>query len=152
MARIRHPKDFWAGILFIAMGGAAFILALDYAMGTAGRMGPGYFPRTLGMLLAGLGLLLVVRSFRITGEKIDLPTLKPLIIILISVALFGLTVNDLGLVLSSILVVLVSSTAAHDYRWKESIVAALALAAFCVAAFRYGLGLQLPTWPPMLMG
>ena len=45
MHLIRHPKDFWAGVLFILFGGGACIIALDYAMGTAGRMGPGYFPR-----------------------------------------------------------------------------------------------------------
>jgi hypothetical protein len=53
-------------------------------------------------------------------------------------------------VLSTILLVLIASTASHDYRWKESIIASLALAVFVVIAFRYGLKLQLPTWPPFL--
>ena len=48
MALIRHPKDFWAGVLFIVLGGGACLIALDYTMGSAGRMGPGYFPRSLG--------------------------------------------------------------------------------------------------------
>jgi len=152
MARIRHPKDFWAGVLFIVLGGTAFLIALDYAMGTAGRMGPGYFPRTLGLMLAALGVILVLRSLRTEGEKILFPSMKPLVIILVAVLLFGITVNHLGLVLSTVLVVLVSSTAAHDYRWKESIIASIALAIFCVIAFRYGLALQLPTWPPALVG
>jgi hypothetical protein len=149
MHLIRHPKDFWAGVLYIVLGGAGFLIALDYAMGSAGRMGPGYFPRSLGLILAGVGVLLILRSFRLQGEKISFPTLRPLLIILGSVLLFGLTVNHIGLVLGTILIVLTSSTASHEYRWKESVIAALALAVFVVLAFRYGLNLQLPTWPPV---
>jgi hypothetical protein len=73
-------------------------------------------------------------------------------IVLGSVMLFGLVVNKAGLVIATLLLVLVSSTASHEYRWRESIVAAIALAVFVVVAFRYGLGLQLPTWPPALTG
>jgi len=148
MALIRHPKDFWAGVLYIVLGGAGFLIALDYAMGSAGRMGPGYFPRSLGLILAGIGALLVLRSFRLQGEKIAFPTLKPLFIVLASVLVFGLIVNHVGLVIATIVLVLISSTASHEYRWKESIIASLALAVFVVLAFRYGLSLQLPTWPP----
>jgi len=149
---IRHPKDFWAGVLFIAFGGAACVIALEYAMGTAARMGPGYFPRVLGLLLCALGALLVLRSFKLQGAPLSFPTFKPIAIVLGSVLLFGLVVNKAGLVIATLLLVLVSSTASHEYRWRESIVAAIALAVFVVVAFRYGLGLQLPTWPPALTG
>ena len=150
MALIRHPKDFWAGVLFIVLGGGACLIALDYAMGSAGRMGPGYFPRALGLLLALLGAILVVRSFRLQGEPISFPTFMPLGIVLVSVFIFGVSVNYLGLVGSTILMVLVSSAASHEYRWKESVIASLALAIFVVIAFRYGLKLQLPTWPAFI--
>ena len=152
MTLIRHPKDFWAGVLFIAFGGAACVIALEYAMGTAARMGPGYFPRVLGLLLCALGALLVLRSFKLQGAPLSFPTFKPIAIVLGSVLLFGLVVNKAGLVIATLLLVLVSSTASHEYRWRESIVAAIALAVFVVVAFRYGLGLQLPTWPPALTG
>ena len=150
MALIRHPKDFWAGVLFIVMGGGAFLIALGYAMGSAGRMGPGYFPRALGLILAVLGLILVVRSFRLQGDKVPYPTLMPLVIVLVSVVVFAATVTRLGLVVATVLLVLVASAASHEYRWKESIIAAVVLAVFVVIAFRYGLKLQLPTWPPFL--
>jgi len=150
MALIRHPKDFWAGVLFIVLGGGACLIALDYAMGSAGRMGPGYFPRSLGLLLALLGAVLVIRSFRLQGEPISFPTFMPLGIVLASVFIFGVSVGYLGLVGSTIVMVLVSSTASHEYRWKESVIASLALAIFVVIAFRYGLKLQLPTWPAFI--
>lgn len=152
MALIRHPKDFWAGVLFIAFGGAACVIALNYAMGTTARMGPGYFPRVLGLMLCALGALLVLRSFKLQGVPLSFPTFKPIAIVLASVLLFGFVVNQAGLVIATLLLVLVSSTASHEYRWRESIVAAIALAVFVVVAFRYGLGLQLPTWPPALTG
>lgn len=152
MALIRHPKDFWAGVLFIVLGGTGVLIALGYAMGTAGRMGPGYFPRWLGGILVGLGVLLVLRSLKLKGEKIAFPTFQPVLIVLGSILLFGLTVTRLGLVLSTVLLVLVSSVASHEYRWKESVVAAALLAAFVVAAFKFGLQLQLPVWPVALGG
>jgi len=152
VAAIRHPKDFWAGVLFIAFGGGACFVALDYAMGSAARMGPGYFPRVVGLLLAALGAWLVVRSFRAQGEKIAFPTFKPLVLVLASVLVFGLTLGVAGLAISTILLVLVASMASHEYRRVESVMAAVALAAFVVIAFHYGLDLQLNTLPPALFG
>jgi putative tricarboxylic transport membrane protein len=149
---IRHPKDFWAGVLFIALGGSAFYIALDYTMGTAARMGPGYFPRVVGGMLAVLGASLVLRSFRLQGEKIAFPSFKPVIIILAAVLLFGVTLATAGLVISTILLVLLASVASHEYRRIESVIAAVVLAAFVVGAFHYGLDLQIDILPPTLFG
>ena len=146
---IRNPKEFGSGILFAAFGIAAIGIGAAYPVGTAARMGPGYFPRGLGMILIGLGLILIVRSFRDQGSPIMVKDLRPILIVLGSVVLFGLTVSHIGLVLATILLVLVASTASHEYRWKESVVAAVLLAAFVVAAFGYGLKLQLPILPPV---
>jgi Tripartite tricarboxylate transporter TctB family len=152
MGAIRHPRDFWAGVLFILLGGGACVIALGYSPGSASRMGPGYFPRAIGLMLVTLGAVLILRSFRSRGEPVSLGSFKPLLIVLGSVLLFGLTIMHVGLVAATIMVVLVSSTASFDYRRIESTVAAIALAGFVVVAFRYGLELQLPTWPPSLVG
>ncbi|MHB8493814.1 MAG: tripartite tricarboxylate transporter TctB family protein [Casimicrobiaceae bacterium] len=61
MLRIRHPKDFWSGALFIAVGVGAIVLGSKYTLGSAARMGPGYFPRLLGILLVALGGMLALR-------------------------------------------------------------------------------------------
>ena len=152
MRFILHPKDFWSGVLFIAFGGSACAIALDYAMGTSGRMGPGYFPRALGLLLAGLGVLLVLRSLRTRGDRIAFPSFRPVVVVLVSVLVFGLAVNGAGLVVATLLLVMLSSVASVDYRPRESVVAAVALAVFVVLTFRYGLGIQLPIWPAALGG
>jgi hypothetical protein len=152
MALIRHPKDFWAGVLFIAFGTAAVTLGAGYPLGTAARMGPGYFPRVLGMLLIGMGLILALRALKLTGPPLAMRNLKPLVIVLASVLVFGLTATRLGVVAATMLLILISSTADQEYRWKEALVSSLVLAVLTVAAFIWGLGVQLPVWPPFLTG
>lgn len=147
MTLVRSPKDFWAGVLFIVFGLLAIVIARDYPLGTAARMGPGYFPRGLGILLIALGAILSLRAMRISGAKIYFGSPKPLLIVLGSVILFALTAPKLGLVVATILLILVSSTADKEYRWKESVIASVILAMFTIAAFSWGLKLQLPIWP-----
>ena len=69
MGFIRHPKDFFAGVLFVAVGIAAIVIAANYPLGTAARMGPGYFPRILGILLILLGCALALRALRLQGSR-----------------------------------------------------------------------------------
>jgi uncharacterized membrane protein len=150
MSLIKHQKDFWAGILYITFGVAAIVIALDYPLGTANRMGPGYFPRGLGTLMIVLGAILVLRSFKLKGEPIRFPTFKPLFIVLGSVVVFGLAAPKGGLVVATILLIILSSTASHEFRWKEAMIASVALAIFTILAFSYGLKLQLPVWPAFI--
>ena len=72
--RIKSPKDFWAGLMFIGVGAFFLIWALThYQMGTAVRMGPAYFPAMLGGLLAFLGVLVLLESFVMSGAELTLP-------------------------------------------------------------------------------
>jgi hypothetical protein len=150
MAFIRHPKDFFAGLLFIAFGVAAIVIGNQYALGTAARMGPGYFPRILGILLIALGLALSLRALRLSGPPVPAFKWWPLVIVLGSVALFGMIVNYMGIVVSTIFLIVASSAASHEFRWKEALVAGVALAALAVGVFVIGLKLQLPIWPSFL--
>jgi len=150
VAFIRHPKDFFAGLLFIAFGIAAIVIGSRYALGTAARMGPGYFPRILGMLLIALGLALAVRALRISGSPIPDFKWRPLLIVLGSVVAFGLMVNHAGIVVSTIFLIVAASAASHEFRPRESLIAGAALAALAVGVFVIGLKLQLPIWPPIL--
>jgi hypothetical protein len=152
MTFIRNPKDFWAGLVYVAFGVAAIVIALNYPVGSAGRMGPGYFPRALGILLIVLGAILVLRALRLRGTPMSFPTYKPLLIIIGSVVLFGLVAGPmkLGLVAATIVLILVSSWASDEFWWKEAVISSIILAAFTVAAFAYGLKLQLPVWPTFL--
>src|SRR5882757_1698257 len=144
---IRAPKDFWTGIMFLAFAAVALLAAHGYALGTAGRMGPGYFPMLLGGVLALLGLILVVRSFAIDGEPVTRLHLLPLVVIAIAVCLFGLLIERLGLVVSLVAVTIVSALASRESQPVEYTALALVLAAFSVGVFVYALRLPLPVWP-----
>jgi hypothetical protein len=147
MAFIRHPKDFFAGLLFVAFGSAAVTIGSNYNLGTAARMGPGYFPRILGILLIALGCALVVRALRLNGPALPGWKWRPTVIVLASVAIFGLIVNRAGVALSTILLIVAASAASREFRWREALIAGVVLAALAVGVFVIGLKLQLPIWP-----
>lgn len=152
MPVIRNPKDFYAGMLFMAFGLAALVIARSYPLGTAARMGPGYFPRILGILLLGLGALLSLSGCRSRGEALSGWRWRPLAIVTLSVALFCLTAPWLGLVLASLALVFFSSVADRAFSWKEALLSGAIQAAIAVAVFVYGLGVPFPVWPVFISG
>lgn len=149
-AFIRHPKDFWSGIIFLCIGLAAVFIGRDYPMGTAGRMGPGYFPTILGGLLAVIGVIAIIRSLVRPGEAISRFYLKNTVLILIAVLLFGVLMRDAGLVAAVLAVVLVSAYASPQFTWVPSLLVAIGLAVFSVVVFVKLLGLPMPILGPWL--
>jgi hypothetical protein len=146
MAKINRPKDFYAGLLFVAFGVAAIILGRTYPLGTAARMGPGYFPRLVGMLVV-LGAALSLSALRGHGPPLPGWKWRPVSIVLLSVAAFGLLLTHAGMVLSTIGLIVVASTASREFRFRESLISGALLAALSVGVFVIGLKLQLPIWP-----
>jgi hypothetical protein len=147
MAVVRSPKDFVAGLLFIAAGIAAIAIAANYTLGSAARMGPGYFPRILGILMIVLGAILALRSLRLAGPPLPGWKWRPVLVVLGSVVVFGLIVNYAGLVLSTILLIAMASAASHEFRPKEAVISGILLAALAVGVFVIGLKLQIGIWP-----
>jgi putative tricarboxylic transport membrane protein len=147
--RIRAQKDFWSGVMFLAFAAVAMIAASGYAMGSGGRMGPGYFPLLLGGVLALLGAILVARSLIIDGEHRGRLNLAPLLVIAAGVVLFGLSIERLGLVISLVAATIVSALASRESRPVEVALLAAVLAAFSVSVFVYALRLPLPIWPQL---
>ena len=147
MPRIRNPKDFWAGLLFASVGLAAIVLGSRYNLGTAARMGPGYFPRILGMLLMALGSIIALRALRVDGPAVPPWRWWSTGVVLGSVVLFGLIVNTVGLALSTVILIVLASSASSEFRWKEALISGVFLAALAVGVFIIGLKLQLPIWP-----
>jgi hypothetical protein len=116
-------------------------------MGTAARMGPGYFPTLLGYLLVVLGLTLSLPSLLRDGENIPRMHLRPVVVILLSIVVFGLLLDRFGFALSVFVLVLLGALADPELRLREAAVLALFLAAFSVAVFYSLLGLPLELWP-----
>jgi Tripartite tricarboxylate transporter TctB family len=152
VGRIRDPKDFWSGVLFILVGIAAITLGSRYNLGTAARMGPGYFPRILGLLLILLGAVLALRALRLDGTAVKAFRWRPTLIVLGSVVLFGMIVTKLGMAISVVILIVLSSSASHEFRLKEAVISGLLLAALAVGVFVVGLKLQVPIWPTYFQG
>ncbi len=145
---IRHPKDFWSGVMFMFFGLAAVWIGQEYPMGTAGRMGPAYFPVVLGGLLSLIGAIALVRSFIVRGEPLEKFAVKPLVLIILAVVLFGFLVRGAGMVVAVSVLVLVSACASQRFNLVHSLLLAAGAALFCVAVFVWGLGLPLPVFGP----
>ena len=147
MPSIRSPKDFLAGLIFVAFGAAAIVIGSAYPLGTAARMGPGYFPRILGILLVVLGGALALRALKLKGSPLPGWKWRPVLVVLGSVIVFGLVVTHIGLVLATIGLIVASSAASTEFRWKESLVSGILLAALATGVFVIGLKLVIPIWP-----
>jgi len=143
---IRSSKDFLTGMIYVAIGTGAVMIAIlgDYKIGTALRMGPAYFPLVLSFLLIGIGLISLVRSFVHRGTPIGAYTVKGLLLVVVPTVLFGLMVKGAGLIVALPLLVLVSSYASRQFRWGQALALAAGLTVFCALVFLKGLGVPLP--------
>jgi len=149
--KIKSPKDFWAGLMFIGVGAFFTIWALThYQMGTAVRMGPAYFPVLLGGLLAFLGLLVLIEAFAMEGPKVPRFSFRPLILISVACVIYGYVMKPLGLVLATLLLVFVSALGGHEFKWKEVAILFLVLIVFSILVFVKGLTLPFPVCPAFM--
>lgn len=139
--RIRSAEDFWAGAMFIALGIAAIYFAKDYPMGSTMRMGPGYFPTGLGMLLIAVGSLVSMRSFWMQGEGIGHWAWRPLLVLGGAFAAFGYLIDKAGFVPALLVLIAGSVFAGREFKWAEFVALLAVLIAGAVGLFVYGLGL-----------
>lgn len=121
-------------------------------MGTAAKMGPGYFPFWLGVLMALIGLIILLGSIRkkATEEKMPPWNFKIMLWITGSVCLFGVLLPTMGFVIAILALVFVSATASHEFGWKGTLVNAVVLVVFTYLAFVEGLNLTFPLWPAFM--
>jgi hypothetical protein len=152
--KIVRQKDFAAGLLYMAVGTAFAVASWGYRMGTASRMGPGYFPFWLGILMAVVGALVLFGALRAHAEPetVERWALKPLFVIVASVVVFGLLLTTAGLVVSVVALVIGSSLASHEFTWRATLLNTVVLIGFALIVFVYGLGLQFPVWPAFVGG
>jgi hypothetical protein len=150
MRRIGAPGDFAAGLFFMAVAALGLWLLRDVRLGTSVRMGPAYLPTAVCYLLALVGLWTIGKSF-VTAADAPLERwyLRPLVFVLGAVFLFAMGIDRLGLFLGIVVLVIVAALATPESRWKEVLVAALALAAFSTGLFISALGLPLSAWPQL---
>jgi hypothetical protein len=145
--RIRLSTDLLTGVLFLALGGFAIIYGSRYAVGTAARMGPGYFPLMASSGICILGLILVGRSLLGAGETIGRVQLRPIVFVLLGTLLFGRIIEYAGLLVAGLVLVVAARLADRELRPVETVVLALVLVLLAAAVFKYALGLPLRFLP-----
>jgi Tripartite tricarboxylate transporter TctB family len=153
--KIKSQKDFWSGVMFVAIGVGFAWGALTYSFGTSARPGPAYFPFGLGAMLAVLGGVVLFKALTIEtegGDPIGPWAWKPLLVILGAVALFGLLLPRLGMVATLPILIIVSAYAGDEFHIGEALINAVILTAFSWLIFIKGLGLTIPLWPTFLAG
>jgi hypothetical protein len=153
--RIKSQQDFWAGLMFIALGVVFAWGATEYSFGSAARPGPGYFPFGLGILLALLGALVLLSALTLEtedGGRVGRIAWRPLLIIVGAVVLFAFMLPRLGMIVSLPVLIFVAALAGDEFHWGEALVIGAVLTVASWGIFIYGLGLTIPVWPKFIVG
>jgi hypothetical protein len=151
--KIKSGKDFWSGLMFVAVGLGFAGGAMNYNFGTSARPGPAFFPFGLGILLAVLGAVVLFKALTIEtegGDPVGAIPWRPLGLITLSVVVFGLALPRLGMILSLPILILISSLAGDEFSLKEVIVNFIVLTVFSWLIFIKGLNLVIPLWPTFM--
>jgi hypothetical protein len=159
--KLASQKDFLSGLMFTVVGAAFALGAREFEVGTAARMGPGYFPLMLGVLLAVLGVIITVQSFRKggpDGDPVGAIAWRPLVFVLGANLAFGallvgvpaLGIPAFGLIVALYALVIIAGFAQPGTSIKQSLILATILAVGSYGAFVYMLNLQFPVWPAFL--
>jgi hypothetical protein len=149
---IRSQKDFASGIMFVLIGLGFAYVATTYPMGTAAKMGPGYFPFWLGIVMAIIGAIVIMTSVSKKGQSDKLVKWDWVSVLWVtgSVVLFGLMIKPMGLMVSLAMLIFISAMASHEFHWKGTILNVIILNVIAYAAFIWGLKLQFQVWPSFL--
>jgi hypothetical protein len=156
--KIKSQKDFWSGLMFVAVGIAFAWGATNYNIGEAARMGPGYFPLMLGIVLAGMGGFIVFESLVVEtedGEPIGAWAWKPLFFIILANLSFGVMIGGLpslglkpfGMIVGIFVLTFIAARAGDRFNAKEVAILSVILAVGSYLAFIMLLKLQFPVWP-----
>lgn len=156
---IKSQKDFFSGLMFMVVGGAFAIGAIDYTLGSGAKMGPGFFPMALGIILAILGVIITITSMVVKtpdGDKIGSIAWRPLVFIIAANLIFGVALGGIraiglppmGMVAGIYALTFIACNAGDRFIWKEALVLATVLSVLSYGAFILLLKLRFPVWPP----
>ena len=161
--KIKSQKDFFSGLVFTVVGASFAYGATSYTIGTGARMGPGYFPLMLGIILALIGVIVLFKALVVetpTGDPIGALAWRPLTFIIVGNLLFGVLLGGLpsiklpamGLIVAIYGTTVVVSMAGDKFKLKEALILATVLSIMSYLAFILLLKLQFPVWPTFIAG
>lgn len=144
--RVRNPRDLGAAMVFVLIGLAGLWFGRGYTIGSAARMGPGYLPAMLSGLLVLFGLIIAVRSLSLNGPPVEIPNWRPIVVVLAAIGMFSLLIQRVGFAPTVLVTAILGAWATAEVKPLESIVLGVALTAFCVVVFIYGLRQPIPVF------
>jgi len=142
--KLPDSKDFWSGVMLIAIGAVAVFIARDYPFGTALRMGAGFFPVVLGVVLMLFGLYFAGRGVRSSTKIEGGWSLRAFVVLPLAFVAFGVLMQHAGFVLAMLALTIGSAAAGSEFRIGEVLALSVLLTALCVALFIWALGLPYP--------
>jgi putative tricarboxylic transport membrane protein len=145
--RVQNPQDFYGGMALILLALVAFVASNDLPGMRGFAFGPGTAPRLFAFALAILSLAVVITGLITKGPHVTPYNIRAVIFIIGSILAFAATIRPLGLVIAAFSCIVICAAAAEDVRWRETVVWAAILTAFCAFLFPYGLNLPFQLWP-----
>lgn len=144
----RSPQDLIGGVAMVLIGLLALYLVKELPASSRVGFASGTAPRIFAYCLIGLGIAVTVIGFLNEGPRLERLAIRGPVAILGSVLFFALAIRDLGLAVTGVPMVLMSTAAAREsYRWKEAVLFAVGITAFCAVLFPIALGQPIPLWP-----
>jgi len=141
---LRKNKDFWAGTMLVVIGAGAMYVSQDYRFGSALRMGPGFFPTILSVILIAFGACIMAVGLR-SGEKIrGHLSLRAFILLPLSLVLFGILMEKAGFIPALAVLIFTAAAAGKEFKWGEVLLLTALLTVSATALFIWGLGLPYP--------
>ena len=151
--KIKSQRDFLSGLMFLIVGIVFAIGATNYKMGTSARPGAGYFPLILSVIMAILGCIVLFKSLTIEtegGDPVGDIAWRPLLVVVASIAAFGVTLPLLGMLAAVPILIVMVSFAGAEFKWTGVVVNSVVLTAFAWFVFVWGLKLTIPMLPSFI--
>jgi hypothetical protein len=143
----RDIRDIVGGLAMMSIGAfMAWHAYNEYDIGRLARMGPGFFPVSLGIILSVIGLFIAIPAFFRPGSPIKVE-FKTMLAVTLGILVFAFLLRTAGLILATMAAVLVSSVADRSITWKGRVILAVGVAGLTWGIFILGLGMLLPVWP-----
>jgi putative tricarboxylic transport membrane protein len=145
--RVQNPQDVYGGMALILLALTAFVASNDLPGMRGFAFGPGTAPRLFAFTLAIMSLAVVVGGLLTNGPEVTGYKVRGVVFIIGSILAFAATIRPLGLVIASFCTMVICAAAAEDVKWKETLIVAALVTAFCSVLFPYGLALPFQLWP-----
>jgi putative tricarboxylic transport membrane protein len=149
--KIRNPQDFWGGFVLVVFAIFALWAGSDLSGIKGFQFGPGTAPRMFAIMLGGMGVAIMLIGLLTDGPVLQRYALRGPVLVTAAILFFAVAIRPLGLVFTSFLTVLIAASASDEMRWRESVIWAAFLSAFCSVLFPKALGLPLQLLPDWLM-